>query len=71
MMEATFKNETVGLVTREEFLSKRDTLRERMDEASAAAKRAADRSAELVGLQKLSFLTRDQCVKAYTTTRSP
>jgi protein FAM50 len=48
MIETAFKNETVGLVTRAEFLSKRDTLRDRMDEASAAAKRAAEHTAEQV-----------------------
>lgn len=44
MMEAAFKIETVGLVTREEFLSKRDTIRERLDEAKAQAKRDADKA---------------------------
>ena len=53
-MEATFKNETVGLVTRAEFLSKRDTLRERMDEATAAAKRERDHAADQVGLLRLA-----------------
>ncbi len=47
-MEAAFKNETVGLVTREEFLSKRNTLKDRMDEAAASAKRDAERALEQV-----------------------
>lgn len=48
MMEAAFKDETVGLVTREEFLSKKNTLQERMDEAKAQARRYAERAAEQV-----------------------
>lgn len=43
-LEAAFKIETVGLVTREEFLSKRETLKDRMDEAKAQAKREADKA---------------------------
>ena len=43
-LDAAFKIETVGLVTREEFLSKRETLRDRMDEAKAQAKREADKA---------------------------
>ena len=43
-LDAAFKIETVGLVTREEFLSKRETLRDRMDEAKAKVKRDADKA---------------------------
>ncbi len=43
-MDAAFKIETVGLVTREEFLSKRETLKDRMDEAKSQAKREADKA---------------------------
>jgi hypothetical protein len=38
----------VGLVTREEFLNKRNTLKERMNEATAKAKREAERAQEQV-----------------------
>lgn len=48
VMEAAFKNETVGLVTREEFLNKRNTLKDRMDKAAAKAKREAERVQEQV-----------------------
>ncbi|CAL8471113.1 g10655 [Coccomyxa elongata] len=66
-LEAAFKIETVGLVTREEFLSKRETLKDRMDEAKAQAKREADKAlnqeklersrkkAKLAAKTKLSF----------------
>ena len=49
MMEAVFKDETVGLVTREEFLSKKNTLQDRMDEAKAQARRDAASAADQVG----------------------
>ena len=42
VIEAAFKNETVGLVTREEFLNKRNTLQARQDEEEARVKRAAE-----------------------------
>ena len=42
MVEAAFKNETVGLVTREEFLHKRNTLQARQDAEAARKKRAAE-----------------------------
>ncbi len=42
VVEAAFKNETVGLVTREEFLHKRNTLQARQDSEVARQKRAAE-----------------------------
>jgi protein FAM50 len=39
--EAAFKTETVGLVTREEFMSKRNTIQQRLEEEEAREKEAA------------------------------
>ncbi|KAK9833477.1 hypothetical protein WJX81_008314 [Elliptochloris bilobata] len=67
VIEAAFKNETVGLVTREEFLNKRNTLQARQDEEVARQKRAAEaalqqekeerqrKKARLAARSKLSF----------------
>jgi hypothetical protein len=48
VIEAAFKNETVGLVTREEFLNKRNTLQARQDEEVARVKRAAEAALQQV-----------------------
>lgn len=48
VIEAAFKNETVGLVTREEFLNKRNTLQARQDEEEARVKRAAEAAVQQV-----------------------
>lgn len=47
-LENAFKNETVGLVTKAEFMSKRSTLAERFQEDARATKRAAEGAAALV-----------------------
>lgn len=41
-LENAFKAETVGLVTREEFMEKRRTLAERLEHEAAEKKRAAE-----------------------------
>jgi len=43
--EAAFKNETVGLVTREEFIAKRTTIQERLEEEQLAERQAAEDAA--------------------------
>jgi protein FAM50 len=43
--EAAFKSETVGLVTRKEFLEKRATIQERLEEDEARERAAADAAA--------------------------
>ena len=45
VLEAAFKNETIGLVTREEFLNKRNTLEKRLEEEAAKKKRDAEQLA--------------------------
>ena len=45
VLEAAFKNETIGLVTREEFLNKRNTLEKRLEEEAARKKRDAEQLA--------------------------
>lgn len=50
VLEAAFKNETVGLATREEFLNKRNTLKDRQLEE---AKRKREQELQLAG--KLPF----------------
>ena len=47
VLEQVFKNETVGLATREEFLSKKHTLKDRLAEQEEQKKR--QREAELAG----------------------
>lgn len=47
-LENAFKNETVGLVTKAEFMSRRSTLAERLGEETRRAKREAEDSASLV-----------------------
>jgi len=47
-LENAFKNETVGLVTKAEFMSKRSTLAERFQEDARTTKRAAEDAAALV-----------------------
>ena len=64
--EAAFKNETVGLVTREEFIQKRTTIQERLEEeelkerleAEAVAKAEKDKRKKEKSKKKpkLSFL---------------
>jgi protein FAM50 len=44
-LEAAFKNETIGLATREEFLSKKNTLKDRLKEHEEQKKRALERQA--------------------------
>ena len=41
-LENAFKNETVGLVTKAEFMSRRSTLAERLGEETRRAKREAE-----------------------------
>ena len=48
-MEAAFKNETIGLATREEFLSKKATLPDRLKEEEERKKREAERQAAGLG----------------------
>ena len=43
--EAVFKSETVGLVTREEFMQKRATIQERLEEDEARGRRGAEAAA--------------------------
>jgi len=43
--EAAFKTETVGLVTREEFMQKRNTIQQRLEEEEAREKEAAEAAA--------------------------
>lgn len=45
-MEAAFKNETIGLATREEFLNKKNTLKDRQIED---AKRKREQELQLAG----------------------
>lgn len=45
VLEAAFKNETVGLVTREEFLNKRNTIKDRLQEEEEKRKREAEAEA--------------------------
>lgn len=45
VLEAAFKNETVGLVTREEFMNKRNTIKDRMEQEEERRKRAAEAEA--------------------------
>lgn len=61
VIEAAFKNETVGLVTREEFLNKRNTLHARQDEEAARSKRAAEAALQQVR-SPLSYLLVDMPV---------
>lgn len=49
-LENAFKAETVGLVTREEFMEKRKTLAERLEQEAAERKRAAEHAARQVQL---------------------
>ena len=68
MLEAHFKEETVGLVTREEFLNKRNTLKDRLEEEKQHRKRQAEaetaaakaerqmKKARLESKAKLSFV---------------
>jgi len=44
-LEAAFKNETMGLATRE-FLSKKNTLKDRLKEEEERKRRALERQAE-------------------------
>ena len=48
MLENAFKVETVGLVTKAEFLSKRNTLRDRLEEEQKRSRRAATEAAHQV-----------------------
>ena len=48
VLEAAFKSETVGLVTRAEFVTKRSTLAERLQDETQRRKRAAEDSATQV-----------------------
>jgi protein FAM50 len=43
--EAAFKTETVGLVTREEFMQKRNTIQQRLAEEEAREREAAEAAA--------------------------
>ena len=43
--EAAFKTETVGLVTREEFMQKRNTIAQRIEEEEAQARAVAEAAA--------------------------
>lgn len=45
VLETAFKNETIGLVTREEFIQKRTTLQERVEEELQRKKREAEEAA--------------------------
>ncbi|GMH33809.1 hypothetical protein BSKO_01643 [Bryopsis sp. KO-2023] len=67
-LETAFKNETIGLVTREEFIQKRTTLEERIEEAALRRKREEEdraladkerrkkKKAKLASRATLSFL---------------
>ena len=46
VLEAAFKNETIGLATREEFLNKKNTLKDRQIED---AKRKREQELQLAG----------------------
>lgn len=62
VLESTFKNETIGLVTREEFIQKRTTLQERVEEEFARKKREAE-EAERSEKELRRHLKRNQLVK--------
>ncbi len=47
-LENAFKAETIGLVTREEFVEKRKTLADRLEEEASKRKREAEEAAQLV-----------------------
>ena len=47
-IETVFKNETIGLVTREEFVNKRATVQERFEEEVLKRKRQAEEDARQV-----------------------
>ena len=49
LLENAFKVETVGLVTKAEFLSKRNSIRDRLEEEQKASKRAATEAGYQVG----------------------
>ena len=53
-LDAAFKNETIGLATREEFLNKKNTLKDRQVEE---AKRKRERELQLAGEPFLRILT--------------
>ena len=72
-LENAFKNETVGLVTKAEFMSRRSTLAERLGEETRRAKREADDSASLVR-HRFSFemsLHTERCGGQYRLLRTP
>ena len=54
VLEAAFKNETVGLATREEFLNKKATLKDRQIEE---AKRKRERDLQLAGMDLTGYLS--------------
>jgi hypothetical protein len=47
-LELAFKNETVGLVTRDEFVNKRNTIQKRIEEQTLKQKREAEEAAARV-----------------------
>lgn len=47
-LEAAFKNETIGLVTREQFVKKRDTIGDRLQEEKKRAREAEEEAAAQV-----------------------
>lgn len=55
-IETVFKNETIGLVTREEFVSKRATVQERFEEEVLKRKRQAEEDARQVLFNRLRTL---------------
>lgn len=61
-LENAFKAETVGLVTREEFVEKRKTLAERLEQEAAEKKRLADEAERQVRV------ARTTCCKTRTHT---
>lgn len=50
VLENAFKVETVGLVTKAEFLSKRNSIRDRLEEEQKRSRRAVTEAAHQVGL---------------------
>lgn len=48
-LEAAFKNETIGLVTREQFVKKRDTIGDRLQEEKKRAREAEEEATAQVG----------------------
>lgn len=57
-IENAFKNETIGLVTREEFLAKRNTMEERFKEEEKKRRREVDDAVSKVIFLKFSYFAK-------------